>query len=62
MTGRRQADPIELQHFRAFGIPCVMVGTTGIERAHAVDEYVDLGEPDIVRRTIIGVLDRFWRD
>jgi acetylornithine deacetylase len=52
----------DMQHFRAFGIPCVMVGTTGIERAHAVDEYVDLGELDIVRRTIIGVLDRFWRD
>jgi acetylornithine deacetylase len=50
------------QHFRAFGIPCVMVGTTGIERAHAVDEYVDLRELDIVRRTISGVLDRFWRE
>ena len=30
----------DMRLFCARGIPCVMVGTTGIERAHAVDEWV----------------------
>ena len=32
----------DMRLFTARGIPAVMVGTTGIERAHAVDEYVSL--------------------
>ncbi len=39
--------------FTARGIPTVMVGTTGIERAHAVDEWVALDELATVARTII---------
>ena len=34
----------DMRLFTARGIPAVMVGTTGIERAHAVDEYVALDE------------------
>jgi acetylornithine deacetylase len=30
--------------FTARGIPCVMAGPSGIERAHAVDEWVALDE------------------
>jgi acetylornithine deacetylase len=43
----------DMRLFTARGIPTVMVGTTGIERAHAVDEYVSLGELATVARTII---------
>jgi acetylornithine deacetylase len=50
-----------MQHFRAHGIPCVMLGTAGIERAHAVDEYVEIAELATVARTIIRVLCRFWQ-
>ena len=34
----------DMRHFTAHGIPTTMVGTTGIERAHAVDEYVEIAE------------------
>jgi acetylornithine deacetylase len=39
--------------FTAKGIPCVMTGTTGLERAHAIDEWVDLGELVAVARTMV---------
>lgn len=49
----------DMQHFCARNIPCVMVGTSGIERAHGVDEYVDVGELIVVARTVIRILLRF---
>lgn len=49
----------DLQHFAARQIPCVMIGTTGIERAHAVDEYVDISELLTVARTLVRLIVRF---
>jgi len=43
----------DMRLFTARGIPTVMVGTTGIERAHAVDEWASLDELATVARTII---------
>jgi acetylornithine deacetylase len=43
----------DMRHFTARGIPCVMAGTTGLERAHAVDEWVDLGELVAVARAMV---------
>jgi acetylornithine deacetylase len=43
----------DMRLFTARGIPTVMVGTTGIELAHAVDESVSLDELASVARTII---------
>ena len=43
----------DMRLFTARGIPAVMVGTTGIELAHAVDESVSLDELASVARTII---------
>jgi acetylornithine deacetylase len=43
----------DMRLFAARGIPCVMAGTTGIERAHAVDEWVALDELVAVARTVI---------
>ena len=34
----------DMRLFTARGIPCVMLGTGGLERAHAVDERVQLDE------------------
>ncbi|HWK25547.1 MAG TPA: M20/M25/M40 family metallo-hydrolase [Solirubrobacter sp.] len=42
----------DMRLFTARGIPAVMVGTTGIERAHAVDEWASLDELATVARTI----------
>ena len=50
----------DMRLFTARGIPTVMVGTTGIERAHAVDESVALDELATVARTIIRAVLR-WR-
>lgn len=49
----------DMRHFTARGIPCVMAGTTGLERAHAVDEWVDLAELVAVARTMIRAIVRF---
>jgi acetylornithine deacetylase/succinyl-diaminopimelate desuccinylase-like protein len=38
------------------GIPCVMFGPTGIERAHSVDEWAEVGELVTVSRLIARVL------
>ncbi len=43
----------DMRLFAARGIPCVMAGTTGIERAHAVDEWVAVDELVAVARTVI---------
>jgi acetylornithine deacetylase len=50
----------DMRLFTARGIPTVMVGTTGIERAHAVDEFASLGELATVARTIIRAILR-WK-
>jgi acetylornithine deacetylase len=50
----------DMRLFTARGIPTVMVGTTGIELAHAVDESVSLDEVASVARTIIRAVLR-WR-
>jgi acetylornithine deacetylase len=43
----------DMRLFVARGIPCAMVGTTGIERAHAVDEWVAVDELEAVARIVI---------
>jgi acetylornithine deacetylase len=43
----------DMRLFTARGIPAVMVGTTGIELAHAVDESVAIDQLVTVARTII---------
>jgi acetylornithine deacetylase len=50
----------DMRLFTARGIPTVMVGTNGIELAHAVDESVSLEELATVSRTIIRAVMR-WR-
>jgi acetylornithine deacetylase len=49
----------DMRLFTARGIPTVMVGTTGIELAHAVDESVSLAELATVARTIIRAVLRW---
>jgi acetylornithine deacetylase len=49
----------DMRLYTARGIPAVMVGTTGIERAHAVDEWVDLDEVATVSRIIRRVIETF---
>jgi acetylornithine deacetylase len=49
----------DMRLFTARGIPAVMVGTTGIELAHAVDESVSLNELVSVARTIIRAVLRY---
>ena len=34
----------DMRHFTDRGIPCVMFGTPGLERAHAADEYADVAD------------------
>jgi acetylornithine deacetylase len=48
----------DMRLFGARGIPCVMAGTTGIERAHAVDEWVALDELEALARIIVRTLIR----
>jgi acetylornithine deacetylase len=48
----------DMRHFTARGIPCVMAGTTGLRRAHAVDEWVDLAELVAVARALVRALVR----
>jgi acetylornithine deacetylase len=48
----------DMRLFAARGIPCVMAGTSGIERAHAVDEWVDAGELVTLARVLVRALLR----
>jgi len=41
------------------GIPCVMFGTPGLERAHAVDEYVEIDDLVSLARVLIRTIARF---
>ena len=49
----------DMRLFAARGIPCVMAGTSGIERAHAVDERVAVDELVTVARAIVRVVFGF---
>jgi acetylornithine deacetylase len=49
----------DLRHFTTRGIPCVMVGTGGLERAHARDERVAVDDLARLARVIARVLERF---
>jgi acetylornithine deacetylase len=42
----------DMRHYTSRGIPAVMVGTTGIELAHAVDERVSLRDVEALTRII----------
>jgi acetylornithine deacetylase len=46
----------DMRLFSARGIPCVMAGTSGIERAHALDEWVAVDELESLARTVIRVV------
>ena len=49
----------DMRQFSARGIPAVMFGTRGLERAHAVDERVPVDDLVRVARTIARVLTRY---
>ena len=49
----------DMRHFTARGIPCVMFGTPGLERAHAADEYVDVADALRIARALVRVILRF---
>jgi acetylornithine deacetylase len=49
----------DMRLFCERGIPCVMFGTPGLERAHAVDEYVDVANLFSLARAMIRVIARF---
>jgi len=46
----------DMRLYTARGIPTVMIGTTGIELAHAVDEHVRLDEVEALSRIIARVI------
>jgi acetylornithine deacetylase len=48
----------DMRLFAARGIPCVMAGTSGIERAHAVDEWVAVDELVTLARFLVRALLR----
>jgi acetylornithine deacetylase len=48
----------DMRLFAARGIPCVMAGTTGIERAHAVDEWVSVDELAALARVLVRAILR----
>ncbi len=49
----------DMRHFANRGIPCVMFGTPGLERAHAADEHVAVADVLRVARTLVRVILRF---
>jgi acetylornithine deacetylase len=48
----------DMRLFSARGIPCVMAGTSGIERAHAVDEWVAVDELVALARVLVRAMLR----
>jgi acetylornithine deacetylase len=48
----------DMRLFSARGIPCTMVGTSGIELAHGVDERVAVGELEALARLLVRVIVR----
>jgi acetylornithine deacetylase len=49
----------DMRLFCERGIPCVMFGTPGLERAHTVDEFVRVDELVTLARALIRVVARF---
>lgn len=49
----------DMRHFCARGIPCVMLGPPGLERAHAADEFVSVDDLVRVARAIAVTILRF---
>jgi acetylornithine deacetylase len=49
----------DMRLFCERGIPCVMFGTPGLERAHAVDEYVEVADLVSLSRALIRAIVRF---
>jgi len=49
----------DMRLFCARGIPCVMFGTPGIERAHAVDEHVAVADVVTLARVLVRLVLRF---
>jgi acetylornithine deacetylase len=49
----------DMRLFTARGIPCVMFGTPGLERAHAADEWVAIADAMRIARTLVRVILRF---
>jgi acetylornithine deacetylase len=49
----------DMRLFTARCIPCTMVGTTGIERAHGVDEWVAVDELATLARVLVRAIVRF---
>lgn len=68
-AAREQCDPAsslagvpygaDMRHFCARGIPCVMLGPPGLERAHAADEWVSVDDLVRVARAIAVTILRF---
>jgi acetylornithine deacetylase len=52
----------DMRLFAARGIPCVMAGPSGIERAHAVDEWVAADELVSLARVIVRLLSTTVRE
>jgi acetylornithine deacetylase len=46
----------DMRLFGAHGIPCVMAGPTGIERAHAVDEWAAVDDLVALARIVVRLL------
>ena len=61
----RKVEPVgvpygaDMRLFCERGIPCVMFGTPGLERAHAVDEYVEVADLASLTRALIRAIARF---
>lgn len=49
----------DMRLYTEVGIPCVMLGTPGLERAHAVDEYVETADLVKLARMLVRVIARF---
>jgi acetylornithine deacetylase len=49
----------DMRLWTAKGVPTVMCGTHGIERAHAVDEYVEIAEVERLAGLVRQVVERF---
>src|SRR5439155_14577419 len=49
----------DMRLWTAKGVPTVMCGTPGIERAHAVDEYVDTADVERLAGVVQRVVERF---
>ena len=49
----------DMRLFCARGIPCVMVGTRGLELAHAVNESVAIADVEALARLLVRIIARF---